>query len=1442
LNIRNDIFRFAAGFVLCLISSGYGQNGQTDSDSTFLTLSIQELSDYKKYYLQELDVLQDEKKTLIERGIETGERLLAERSRSPYADDILIRLADLYYLKEKDDFLDSMKVYDEKTSHTLKNETGDRPDEPKLRFTRSMELYQRILDEYPKSEALADAMYNKGFLYEEMEDHENANRLYEQLTSRYPGSRFAIEASMRLGEYYFNPPVNDLNRAIDCYQKVILSPGSPRYQEALYKLGWSHYRLNHYPQAISYFTLLIETVSKSADGHSDSESSATNLSDEAVDYIAVCFVDFGGPAKVREYLRKVGNPAWGINVLQKLGRVYEEEKEDYPNAILAYGYLLDAAPNYEEAPAIQKRISDCYDLLKQEDNAFEARQTLFSSYRTGGNWWNAVTSAKHRLEAYRLCEQALRDNINRLIRKAEASPQDPDLYPKAVRAARAYLDAFPEDSHALLVRWNLAIILDTKMHQYKDALLEYLTISMVYTGEGFQAFSKEKGLASLQDAAENAIVIADTLVKREARTVRPDTVARKPESGPIPFNESEKWLLMAYDNYIKFFPFDAQTPTVLANAGALHYVHKDYNEALKYYKTLVKNFPDSKDLQAVQFAIIKSYFGNGDFGSAEIFCEKLEGDSTSRAYKGKLNDLMGEAIFRSAQDLSSRNQSKAAGDEFFRMSLEAPKVDFVDRALFNAGREYEKIRDFDSAIRAYERLRVFCPGSALLSDALTNLAFDYNEKGEYLKCAARYEELAQIAKSAGQSKDALYNAWLFYVKAEDWEKAVELGDAYAFRYPDAADAPSIYLQTAEYCQKIHDPQKAMGVYSGFPRLFPQSPLVVEAFFRLGMHLFEADSLDEAEKRFQQAYAKNDSLAKLNQPGNPHFAAEALYYASLILQRRFDAVTFKLPETRMQQQIALKQSMLQKLTEQYAKLAAFHTDRLPESLYLIGRAYETFAQTWADQNIHSLDPTARAVKKKSVNERAARLYGQALTAYLAGLKVLEKVDSETDVRQPEKKNGADATDSLSVLSRLWSVKIKGKVSEVLYWSAEINSQTVAELLGAPIPPELNDVARLEYRSQVLIKAVKPLADAAAEAHRKNLSVADSLNLQNAWVDSSRAGVLDAESLLRRKYEALAGDALAIYRNYLGLYRVKNDKREEAPREWVDAMANCVDLSKSYSQAVVIFAKDEFGKTEGDSITQNQKGSTGDALIRYALEKADSLEALIAEGTDDVAQAGSEFKKSKDPRWENAQAVYEDNGNSLMEYKKNLLEETYAAVSVLKNRSPLDGWIAARLIRLDPGAYPEKLNVHLEAMTVPTDTTWTCGPTETPNKSAHFPNRVGAKRSHAAPDSAFLKEGAMQITSPFPDSVKVRYSLQKEFDLPGIPVTGNARFNCGIPARLLLNGQPMEGAVGQEIADVAQSLKSDRNSACVEFEGKGNFLIEGWIRIQYIPKSLPAGGGK
>jgi len=1435
-------------FFLSIILTGTGFSQiRAKVDSTLWMLSLPEIQSYRAYYLQEMDKLQQEKNQLIQRGIEDGERLLASNPDPKVFDDILIRLADLYYYQDKDAYLKRMEAYD---NILLQYEQGlitQVPDEPRPDFSKSLKIYQRIIDEFPSGELVDDAIYNKAYLYEEQGWFKEAHQIYLYLINAYPESPYVPEGYIRLGEHYFNPPINDLDRAIQNYKKVLQFKGSQRYNEALYKLGWSHYRLSQYPEAISYFTSLVNGYASAQQIDPSLRSTQIDLRDESLAYIAISFIDFGGPTKTRDYLRGIGNPGWSEEVLAKLGSVYMDDKEDYREAIHTFDILLDYLPASQNAPSYHKKIIDCYQALNDSVNSFEIRHKLFLIYKPNGLWWTQTADEKAKLQAYKLTEQALRENINTMIQLAEDAESLP-LFENSVDLCRSYLETFPEDVYAYMIRWNLALILDTKLYQFKEALQEYLTISMLYNEQEYENFSREKGLATIKDAAENAIVVADSLVQQERYAALAErTMSTSDGKEPMPLTSAESWLAMAYDNYIKLFPFDKNMPTILVNAGALYYVHNQYNEALKYFKTLMKYFPKSEQVRTVQYNILESYFGKKDYDSAEILAKKIIDSNASEDIKEKCRKRLGEAIFLKAQALAAAGNSQLAADEFYRMALEAPTLEFADRALFNAGTEYDKIQRYESAIHAYELLRVSYRGSKLFLDAMNNLAFNYSETGNYPLAAARYESLSELLRDDEKARDALYNAWMYYEKAEIWLKALNSGNTYSNKYPQSKDAPSICFKTGDYHFKLGNDQDALDLYNGFTQRFPDSPLGVEAYFKVGWYYSEITSLDKAEAAFQNAYTTSESLNQRGLDANVFYAAEALYFSTRMKHARYLEIAFRMPQRILDRALNQKQQLLQDLLTQYTRVVKYGTIRLPESIYQLGEVYEDFALAWLNQELPVLNETQQAVKEKKINERAIQIYGKALSQYRKGIQALNKVKADI-VAQTVQEDSVETTqssDSLLSLTQHWLEKVEEKVSESLYQMAEINYRSVDRFLKAPIPSDLETAGRLEYRSQVLVKAIRPLLDAVVQAHQRNLQVADSLGLSNQWTEASQAKILSSLALLAREYKKLAFDALKAYQEDNAVYREKIlEKEEDVSQEWVLSIGNFVELSKSYAQAAIIFTKTGVQKGVNCGIPKDSLLQSQERMVQFVLQIADSLEHQIFIGTVDQKKALDFFEIAGELYFEECLAVFEDHTFFLTEQLKTVLETAYQTEKAFPSPSPSGDWIPIRLVKMDPDAYAENLNIPVQQVVVRPDSTWWYHIMDIPDwyTTGLYMRGWQQLQRHFSSEVFWSVDSLLQISGGFPNEQNNSLLIRKNIVIPGLPVFGEILFGSIDVQQVYLNNHLVTGDVEEGSIPCTHYLKQGKNLLATKWICQEPFSVSAVLMIRYIPEAaLPHSGG-
>lgn len=1288
-------------------------------DSLMNTYSVEEILQYREHYQNKIEELKEEQLKLREKGIRDAEEFIANNPDSKVLDKVLIRLAELYYEVAEDEYMQKMLEYDQLLEQWDSSERDSTLTEPVKDFNTSLSLYQRIIEQFPHSELVDDAYYNKGFILEEKGAIDSALAIYRSLISEFQDSRYVPDALMRIGEYYFNPPRNDIDQAIDYYKQILAFKDSPKYDEALYRLGWSYYRLSKFPEAVSYFTLLADDIDRAKIIDPSQRFSNPTLRDESLEYIGISFLDYGGTAGAVRYLNNIGGREYGFEILKKIGDVYMYEKEMYDEAIEAYETLLKMSADHAQAPEIQEKIVLCYRHKKDDMRAYVSREKLFNEYKPGSPWWQKHGNEKLRDKAYQITERALRDNVNLLFQRAETN-RDYDLYLQAVNDSRKYLKAFPADSMAPLIHWNMALTMDARLGQNDQAFEEYMKVCDLYWNSKYQKFASENAIALAKDAAE-----LDT-ARKVIEQISDQKVLEKEggilsvlEYRRMELTDSEKRLIRAYNNYIKLYPHAPETATILANAGAIYYNNNQFGEALRYFNTIVKHFADNKDIDYVKYTIMESYFGKHDFKSAEIVARRLKNtENLSPELSLKAQKRLAESIFLAAQTLSDSADHLQAGNEYLRVSREVPNSEFADLSLFNAALEYDKAKEYSRAVETYSYLIETRGNSKYVLDAMNNLAIDYGELSEPKNAALTYERLAGMAKNSDQTHDALYNSSLYFVKAEEWEDAIRINSIFVERFPNSEDSDDLFYDVATYYLKLDELDKANTVYGEYAKRYPTSPRVVETYFHRGEFFETKEELDKAMIEYRQAISRNEEFHKNNLETNDYYAAESLFRLTRINHFKYRQVEFVLPLARMEQDKKKKRDMLIEVVDGYTKIASFGTLRLYEATYYIGEAYEDFAASWVRQELPVMEETRRIITKKNINETAAELYGKAEETYKQSMKILTRLADEYEKSLMSTDSlGRPTLDNIKLVkedstlrvARKWIDRSKEKISESIYDIAELNLSTVNAFLSAPIPEGLSSIAEMEYRRQILGKAIAPLIQNIIDAHIRNVRESWTLGLENQWVKLSRQKSITTGNLLAAEYNNLANKSLDLYCLSVDNFIAVVDQKASTPEEFdlvslSDQMANLNDFSKAFAKVAVDMSIKTLQKAQEENIVDPTVAETKERMLESLYEITQKCNAIAATSKFHRKNYEKLYKDTKKINYEEAFFTFEDSYFSIKETTRELLELGY---QVSRDRNISNSWatkILLALVQENPDKYSSLLNLQPKTDQYVTNTSW------------------------------------------------------------------------------------------------------------------------------------------
>lgn len=1434
---------------------------QAIADSVLSKYTLDELIEFQKYYDEQTSRILQETDQLRERGIRDMEAFIKGHPNSPILDKILIRLAHMYYQQAVQDFGQANEIYSQKLSLYEEGKIPEPPEEPVKDYSRALALYDRILDEFPESSLVDDAMYNKGFLLEDMGQTQEAFQVFHDLIARFPDSRYSPIAYMRMGEYYFNPPVNDIEKAIEYYKKVLQYKESSKYDAALYKLGWAYYRLSDYPSAISYFTILADDIDRARELDPQKKYHFPAVRDEAVEYIGISFIDYGGPERAAEYFTEIGGRDYGFEVLKKIGDSYMEVKEEYENAIKTYQLLLAMYPDSPAAPEIQAKIAEGYRQLEDERMAYVRRAELFRKYRADSEWWEQVDDPTAKETAQALAEKALRENITLLLRRAEET-NDENLYYQAVNDSRDYLKSFPDDSNAVLIHWNMALTLDTKLHLRDEAYEEYLRISNLYWGTRFQ-----------KQAAENAIAIADEALRLDSLSTqapgldslaRRDSLQLEQELEPEALSPAEQRLVEALNNYIRLFPHDPSTAQMLSKAGAVYYERHQFKESLKYFKTLIRHFPDSEEADYARFIAMESYFGRRDFASTEIMARKLR--SRNSEYSRAAAQRLSESIFLRAKTLADSGRYVEAAKEYRRVATEVPNAEFADLALFNAAVQYEQAQQYALAVDSYTRLLEAYPKSENYVQALNNLAFDYRELDDHTNAALTFQRLAELAPTPEEAQVALYNASVSFVEAGDWKRAIDVNNTFVNRFPEAEDADELLFNNAQYYLKLNDIASANDIYAEFAKRFPDSPRVVEAHYHRGLYYTENDRLAEAKAEFEKAVRRNDELKRNNQEANDFYAAEALFQLAEIKFREFQQIKLTLPEATLAANKKRKKALLLELVDDYTKVAGYGTFRLYQATYRVGNCYEEFAATWAAQELPDLDENERILRRKDIHDAAAKLYEQAVDSYKKSVDVLTKL-SETYRESLQAQNvEADsatarahrlaAADTTLEIAAKWIARCQEKVSEDLYQIAELKLASVYDLLRSPLPPDIQKLEELVYRKQLLTKAILPVLKEAVEAHVRNLNEGLQLGLENDWLQRSKQQIVKASNLVPNQFQRLGQEALQSYGRTIPAYKQLIEKRDEAAFDLADQMSNFLELSKSFALAAGQEFANNLQRFRELDLQVPEVVATEERLLRLCYETYLGADSLSAQAAEQRTHYENLFNETNVQDYEDAFLAFEDAYYSLSDLASEILELGFNTSRDLELVNEWSRKIVYALVKQKPEQYATELGLIISTREIVTASDWLASASLADGwNQSDFADSVWVPATVTGPGPHFGEALAqkiwLQASDHSVDSVAAsngngmrKVYFRKTFEVHGLPVSAMLRLYADDSYHLFVNGvyvaelraDETDGKDGQvQYHDLTDYVASGANVLAVEVldsDGSGGGL-EAVLEIKDIP---------
>ncbi|MGA8204828.1 MAG: tetratricopeptide repeat protein [Woeseiaceae bacterium] len=767
-------------------------------------------------------------------------------------------------------------------------------------YDNAVQLYQKLLEAYPDYRRNDTVLYQLARAYEIGGRNDEALAVLDELVQKFPSTPLIGEVQFRRGEMLFLR--KDYDGAEQAYSQVVaIGDASRFYEQSLYKLGWSQFKLGRHEESLDpFFDLLDRKIGgiELKDGD-DRLAQLSRPDQELVEdtfrVLSISFSYMDGPKSIDDYLDKRGHPTYTYVIYRNLGDLYLE-KERYVDAAKAYEAFVDKDPFHPKAPLLQVEVIEAYKRGGFPSLVLDGKKDFVERYGMDGGFWLRNPPAENAA-----VEAHLKDNLTDLAKYYHAEAQKDGArsnYQEAARYYRKYLSYFPGEPDSANTNFLLAEVL-FESGQYAEAATEYEHTAYDYPPHSHSA---EAGYAAILAYREE-----EKSLEGDARAV---------------------WHKRYLDSGLRFadtFPEHPESGPVLTTVAEDLYAQKQFDLAIAVGQTVIaKQPPVEPQLARTAWTVIAhSQFDLGDFADAEQSYYKLRpyipADDAEATHQVK--ERIASSIYKQGEAARDAGDLETAVAHFQRIGQVVPDSEIRATADYDAAAALITLGAWDRASGVLEAFRRNYPDSKFADDVTEKLAVSYLNSGRGEDAAQEFERIAGTASASdAERREALWKAADLYKKAGSAANEQRVLEDIVARYPDPLS------ESIEARNRLLEIARAAGD---------------EAALTARLHdLVQVDATAGAQRSDRTRYLAAKASLELAEP----------------VRRRFLVVKLTQP---LADSMKLKRSLMEDVIKAYTDAADYGVAEVTTAAtYRLGEAYQQFSKDlMASERPKDLDEAA-----------------------------------------------------------------------------------------------------------------------------------------------------------------------------------------------------------------------------------------------------------------------------------------------------------------------------------------------------------------------------------------------------------------------------------------------------------------------------------------------------
>ncbi len=631
-------------------------------------------------------------------------------------------------------------------------------------YDNAVSLYQQLLEAYPDYRRNDTVLYQLARAYEIGGRTDEALDVLNELVTKFPDTALIDEVQFRRGEMLFLR--KDYNRAEAAYQDVrTYGDGSRFYEQALYKLGWSQFKLAWHEDSLEPFFELLDRKVKGVD-IGEGEERLTSLKraerelvEDTFRVLSISFSYMEGAKSIDAFLEARQNPAYSYVIYSNLGDLYLE-KERYVDAAETYEAFVAQDPYHPKAPILQVEVIEAYKQGGFPSLVLEGKKGFVERYGMDGEFW-----IRNPVEENQAVASYLKANLTDLAQYYHAEAQRDGKksdYQEAANWYRKYLAYFPGQADSANTNFLLAEIL-FESEDYEAATAEYERTAYAYIDHEKSA---EAGYAAILSYREHEKSLTG--------------VAR------------DDWHKQYLDSGLKFadtYSGHPESGAVLTTIAEDLFAQNQFDLAIAVGQAVVaKQPPVEPQLSRTAWTVIAhSQFDLGNFNEAERAYYSLQSFTpTDDLTAGtEIQDRIASSIYKQGEKARDGGDLESAVMHFTRLGQVVPNSDIRATAEYDAAAALINLQAWDRASGVLEKFRADYPDSEFADDVTQKLAVTYLESGQADQAAQEFERIANADSSADDvRREALWKASDLYKKSGTISSEQRVLNDILARYPN----------------------------------------------------------------------------------------------------------------------------------------------------------------------------------------------------------------------------------------------------------------------------------------------------------------------------------------------------------------------------------------------------------------------------------------------------------------------------------------------------------------------------------------------------------------------------------------------------------------------------------------------------------------------------------